>query len=106
MMADLDVLPADLIRFNRSWQPGEMESLALRCNQTLHKSKKEKLAVLSEVLATLEEKPRSADAVRKWFSSRLEEVLARMNGNPPRSAYTLEILIILLEKSENDKKSP
>jgi len=106
VLADLDVSPADIEKFGDSCNQDQVDALIVTANMALHKNRKEKFGILSELLGILEGKPRSPEAVRKWFSSRLEDVLLLMNGNPPRSAYTLDILIILLEKSENDKKSP
>jgi hypothetical protein len=58
------------------------------------------MEVLSAVFNQLERKSRTADALRKWASSRLDEILILMNGKPPKSAYTIEILYILLEKAD------
>jgi hypothetical protein len=39
-----------------------------------------------------------ADAFRKWFKARMRELVALLNGDPPRSNYNEETLQILLEK--------
>ncbi|MFO7723050.1 MAG: hypothetical protein R6V49_07500 [Bacteroidales bacterium] len=38
------------------------------------------------------------DTLRKWFNQRIREVILLMNGSPPRSAYTIDTLQILVEK--------
>jgi DNA-directed RNA polymerase specialized sigma24 family protein len=106
VMADLDIVETDLDRFGKQLSPDRADWVISQCGEAIHKSKKEKFVILSDVLTAFEEKEKSPDALRKWFSSRLGEILSLMNGNPPRSAFTLEILIILIEKSENDKKDP
>lgn len=66
-------------------------------------NKKRKLEILSEVLGKLENQNTSADSLRKWFAVREEEFLRLMNGDPPRSAYTMETIQILIEEYENSK---
>lgn len=66
-------------------------------------TKKEKFEKLSGVFEVLEGCYTSPDSLRKWFASRLKECLALMNGNPPRSAYSLESIQILIEKHEEKK---
>lgn len=66
-------------------------------------NKKRKLEILSEVLGKLENQNTSADSLRKWYAVREEEFLRLMNGDPPRSAYTMETIQILIEEYENSK---
>ncbi len=98
--ADLEVRGDDFIGFEID--PGEAKraQIAGAVNAAILLQKREKMEVLSAAFRFLEHKPRSADALRKWASSRFEELLVLMNGKPPRSAYTVEILFILIEKSE------
>ncbi|MFA6127534.1 MAG: sigma-70 family RNA polymerase sigma factor [Bacteroidales bacterium] len=103
--ADLDVTAADLEGFDVDPGPGIREQLAVRLNEACQLQKREKMEALSAVFSRLDRKPRTADAVRKWSASRIDELLVLMNGKPPRSAYTVEILCILLEKSEITENS-
>lgn len=98
--ADLPVTPEDFNGFVPEVDAETRDRLTLQLNETLQKQKQEKLEVLSLILNQVEPKARTADALRKWASSRLDELVNLMNGNPPRSAYTIDILYILLEKTE------
>jgi RNA polymerase sigma factor (sigma-70 family) len=98
--ADLEVVPEHFSGFDLDPDEENIIQLAEMVNGTQQLQKREKMVVLSTVFNRLERKPRTADAVRKWTSSRLDELLVLMNGKPPRSAYTLEILYILMEKAE------
>jgi len=98
--ADMPVTPEELSGFELDPGLAVRIQLAAQVNDTIELQKREKMEALSAVFNQLERKPRTADAVRKWASSRLEELVALMNGSPPRSAYTIEILCILLEKTE------
>ncbi len=105
VLADMDLLPADLTGFDKDPGPADRRKLARRLNATFRKSRKEKFVEISQVLLQLDARDRTPDAIRKWFTSRLDEILALMNGQPPRSAYTLEILLILIEKIESEKNN-
>jgi RNA polymerase sigma factor (sigma-70 family) len=98
--ADLPVYPEDFPGSDVGPDPGLRIRLAEQVNAADQLQKREKMDALSAVFNQLEKKARTPDALRKWSESRLDELLALMNGNPPTSAYTLEILYILLEKSE------
>jgi len=98
--ADLPVYPDEFLGFDSDPGPEIRESFAEQVNNTVQLQKREKMEVLSRVLNQLDKKARTPDALRKWTSSRMDELLALMNGKPPRAAYTIEILCILLEKSE------
>lgn len=63
-------------------------------------TKKAKFKLLSGVLEVIEGSFTSAESLRKWFASRSAECVDMMNGHPPRSAYTIETLNILIEKIE------
>jgi RNA polymerase sigma factor (sigma-70 family) len=106
VLADIGIDAADLARFEKD--PGLVirRQLARQLNATFRHSRKEKLRELSLALSQLDERNRTPDAIRKWFTSRLDEILELMNGNPPRSAYTLDILLILIEKIESEKNIP
>ena len=81
--------------------PADQEDQILELlNSAAGLQKKDKLEILGRVFCMLGEKDRNPEALRKWFKSRLEEVLALMNGRPPRSAYTEETLQILMEKED------
>lgn len=99
-LADLPVSPDELAGFEKD--PGiELRmKLADELNGTVQLPKREKLVVMSAVFSQLYHKPRTADALRKWTSTRLDDLIVLMNGKPPRSAYTVEILCILIEKLE------
>lgn len=98
--SDMPVTPEEFSGFELDPGFDVRIQLAAAVNDTMQMQKREKMEALSAVFNQLEKKPRTADALRKWTSSRLDEVLVLMNGKPPRSAYTIEILYILLEKSE------
>ncbi len=98
--ADLPVIPGHFTGFETEPAPILAEALADSVNATSQLQKREKMEILSEVFNRLDKKPRTPDAVRKWSSSRMDELLVLMNGKPPRSAYTSEILYILIEKAE------
>lgn len=98
--SDLPVTPDELSGFELDPGAEIRGRLATMVNDTIQMQKREKMEALSAVFNELERKPRTADALRKWTSSRLDELVVLMNGKPPRSAYTVEILCILLEKSE------
>ncbi len=68
------------------------------------KTKKERYENLSKVLQVLEGHSKSPESLRKWYNSRCNDCVERMNGNPPRSGYNLESLQILIEKYEIFKK--
>jgi len=68
-------------------------------------TKKAKFERLSKVLAILEDQTTSPESLRKWFASRSKEFLNLMNGDPPRSAYTLETMQLLIENYENSKNN-
>jgi RNA polymerase sigma factor (sigma-70 family) len=63
-------------------------------------TKKTRFELLSKVLGMAGGGSTSPDSIRKWYESRGKECLNMMNGNPPRSAYTIETLQILVEKYE------
>lgn len=98
--ADMEVSPGDFLGFEPEPGPDLCNRLAVEVNGAIQSQKREKMEVLSTVFNQVERKPRTADALRKWSVSRLDELIVLMNGRPPRSAYTLEILCILLEKTE------
>jgi len=102
--ADMPISPEDFNGFEPKVDPDTRNRLAQLLNETILKQKQEKLEVLSTVFNQIEPKARTADALRKWASSRLDELVDLMNGNPPRSAYTIDILYILLEKTEFSEK--
>ena len=99
-ISDLSVSPDDFTGFELEPDAECRIGLARQVNETLQLQKKDKMEVLSLVFNQLERKPRTADALRKWSASRIDELIVHMNGRPPRSAYTLDILCILIEKSE------
>ncbi|MFA5815176.1 MAG: sigma-70 family RNA polymerase sigma factor [Bacteroidales bacterium] len=98
--ADLPVTPDEFLGYDLDPGADLRIQLAAHVNDTIQLQKREKMEVLSTVFNQLDRKPRTADALRKWSSSRLDELVILMNGKPPRSAYTVEILYILIEKAE------
>jgi len=104
-MADLPITADQLTGFEIDPGVEGREELAAELNSAVRIQKKEKMEVLSRVFSRLEKKSRAADAIRKWYSSRVEELVGLMNGNPPHSAYTAETLQILIEKSEMKENS-
>ena len=98
--ADFPVSPNDFLGFESDSGSDIRAQMAAQVNGTLKLQKQDKMEILSDVFNRFEQKKRTTDAVRKWASSRLDELVTLMNGNPPRSAYTIEILYILIEKIE------
>lgn len=98
--ADLPVSPEEFLGFELDPDADIRLKLATDVNDTIQLQKRDKMEVLSTVFSQLDRKPRTADALRKWSSSRLDELVILMNGKPPRSAYTIDILFILIEKTE------
>ncbi len=105
VLADASIRPEELGRFEKDPGPAVRKQLIRILDGARRKKRKEKLAILSEALARLDTRNRTPDAIRKWFTSRIEEIIRLMNGNPPRSAYTLDTLLILIEKTENEKNN-
>jgi len=52
---------------------------------------------LAPVMNKLEGKRNSADALRKWTDSKIQEILRLLNGSPPHSRHSSETLKILVE---------
>ncbi len=82
-----------------------LETTLVLLNPSTELTKKAKFEQLSLVLTLLEDYYTSPDSLRKWFTSRSIECLKLMNGDPPRSAYTLETLELLLENYESSKNN-
>jgi RNA polymerase sigma factor (sigma-70 family) len=53
---------------------------------------------LTALFNTVENKSNSLDATRKWITTREDEVIELLNGNPPRAYYDQESFRILLER--------
>jgi RNA polymerase sigma factor (sigma-70 family) len=98
--SDLFITADDLLGFETDPGHEVRSQLAIQLNATLYQPKGEKMDAMSDIFNQLERKARTADALRKWVSSRLEELVILMNGKPPVSAYTIDILFILMEKAE------
>jgi len=98
--SDLPVYADDLLGFEMAPGPDVRLQLATQLNSANYQSKREKMEALTELFNQLERKARTSDALRKWISSRLDELVILMNGKPPVSAYTIDILFILMEKAE------
>ncbi len=98
--ADLEVASDHFSGFELDPDEKKRGQMAEIVNGAMQSNKRDKMEALSIAFNQIEKKPRTPDAVRKWSSSRLDELLVLMNGKPPRSAYTLEILYILMEKAE------
>ena len=103
--SDIPLTGSDLTGFEFDPGPSIREELAAMVNDTLQQQKREKLEALSTVFSNLDKKPRNAEALRKWVANRQEEIITLMNGKPPSSSYTADILYILIEKAEYDEKS-
>jgi RNA polymerase sigma factor (sigma-70 family) len=54
-------------------------------------------AILTEIINAKEKKNNSADAIRKWLNTKIEEIIFLMNGNPKRANYDKESFQILIE---------
>lgn len=100
LFTDLPVRRDDLLAFPHSLNGDEILQLETDLNGTLGLHRRQKLMVISQALAGLGMKLRKPDALRKWYTSRLGELLSWMNGDPPHSHYQEETLLILLEKGE------
>jgi RNA polymerase sigma factor (sigma-70 family) len=98
--AGLPVTANDFSGLAGQTELADREHMAESVNQTLNLQKRDKIEILATLLTPYFPRARTPEAFRKWTSSRLDELLSLMNGRPPKSAYTLEILYILLEKSE------
>ncbi|MHC1706303.1 MAG: hypothetical protein AB9842_02145 [Bacteroidales bacterium] len=72
--------------------------------KAIGRNDKEIYRTLNQLFNKVEGKNTNLDATRKWISSKLEEVLTLLNGNPPRAYYNHETLKILLEKYFFDEK--
>lgn len=103
VLADVSVGPDDIARFPGNPAPARQKDLIGQLRQSVLKKQKQKYVILSRVLNELECHDRTPEAVRKWFTSRVVEIIRLMNGQPPRSNYSLDTLLILIEKQENEK---
>ncbi|MBM3404360.1 MAG: hypothetical protein FJY10_05670 [Bacteroidetes bacterium] len=59
--------------------------------------RKEIFKVLIPLVNSKEGKKSTPDTLRKWFDRRVQEIIHLINGNPPRSFYSKETLLILFE---------
>lgn len=103
--ADLPVSAGEFSGFDSNPSVDLQVQLAAEVNDTIQQQKREKMEVLSAVFNQVERKPRTPDALRKWSSSRMDELVSLMNGKPQVSAYTADILYILIEKVEFPENS-
>ncbi|MCK9324422.1 MAG: sigma-70 family RNA polymerase sigma factor [Bacteroidales bacterium] len=103
--ADLPVRPDDLTGFEQDPGEVERERLAGLVNQTINKMKKDKLEALGVVFAQLRKKHQNAEALRKWSTNRISELISMMNGNPQSCSYTPETLFLLIEKAQIGENS-
>jgi len=95
-----------IINLNDSIDKAEVDKMNIFLNSNdAGGTKKAKFKMLSDALHVIEGEYTSPDSLRKWFSSRSKECIDLMNGKPPRSAYTIETLQILIEKYELLKKT-
>lgn len=53
--------------------------------------------IVTPIMNKYEGKSNSADALRKWTHSRIQEIIRILNGDPPRSSFDKETLQILFE---------
>jgi RNA polymerase sigma factor (sigma-70 family) len=53
--------------------------------------------ILTKIINAKEKKDNSSDAIRKWITARINEILYLMNGNPKRANYDKESLCFLVE---------
>lgn len=59
---------------------------------------KDMYAMIFPLFATGEGKVSHPDTLRKWFNYKSAEVIRLLNGNPPRAAYCIDTLQILVER--------
>lgn len=105
LIMDLDITTEMITEFQSAEDEQQAARLRDRFQEAKGILKKEKLQLLSQLLPDLGEKGRKPDALRKWYTTRLDEVLRLMNGNPPHASFTEETLQILLENALTRKKS-
>ncbi|MCK5822311.1 MAG: sigma-70 family RNA polymerase sigma factor [Bacteroidales bacterium] len=94
---DLDLFPGE-----RSDE--EQDRLLKEIDTCKDQIKKKKYIIISQVLTPLEGKYTTPESLRKWYSSRLDECLKLMNGNPPTSSYTADSIGLLLEQAYANEK--
>lgn len=100
---DLRISKVDLYSFEYL-DEGEATGLIDELNGSAGLSKKQIFSKLSEILKILEKRETSPESLRKWFKSRSDEFIRLMNGDPPRSAYSMETIQILIETYDEMKK--
>ena len=93
---------SDIVELNPDLKEPELMEIISTLNPGGNEeyTKKERYKTLSDIFQLLDGSFTSPDSLRKWFASRTIECLNLMNGNPPRSAYSIETLQILVEKNE------
>ncbi len=99
-MMDLKITGDQVLNLFSYTSKSDLETVIADLNPDDEMTKKAKFEKLSVILNILEKQNTSAESLRKWFVTRSKECLGLMNGDPPRSAYTLESLQILCEKHE------
>ncbi len=103
-LLDMGVRHEDLSCFQTDPGFDVRELMLTELNAMGEKKRGDKLNRIGSMLPQLGEKVKSGDNLRKWYGSRLQELLDLMNGQPPKASYTLETIQILMEKSEAQKK--
>jgi len=100
---NINVCAKDLNLFPGDRSEEQQEMLLKELNAGKDQIKKQKFDLVSKVLNSIEGKLTPPDSLRKWYSSRLEECLKLMNGNPPTCAYTADSLGLLMEQKYLNK---
>jgi len=102
-LLDQELRASDLEGFSRRPDEDRLKDMLTRLAKLSTMAKSARFNLLAEVAIELGEKERNGEALRKWFNSRVQELISMMNGHPPKSAYSLEIIQILMEKFEVEK---
>jgi len=99
-MLDLNLSLQNLSDWKPECDDKKIANAFAKLNSSHGITKKEKYEKLSKVLEIVENNRTSPDSLRKWYTARSSEFISLMNGDPPRSSYSLETLQLLLEKHE------
>lgn len=95
---DIDVDQKDLELFHGERSEELLNQIIADLNACKDSIKKLKFQTISQMMPELEGKQIPPDSLRKWYSSRLEECLKLLNGDPPTSSYSADSLGLLLER--------
>lgn len=88
----------DFIRVHKSASSLIDEEMIERFNRDMSLKDRDIYRIIYPLFQLVETKISHPDTLRKWFNKKMAEVIALMNGNPPRAAYSEETIQILVEK--------